>query len=205
MPQCAQLTDGDNSLSPNIPTPDKQKYTQQNSIIQMIVTRAKFHTKNLNKIFQLFWMLLAVFSVYCFLLSFSIVAACRLMSLVEWITPHTHNKTSTEKKRIRLLFEDKRKTNFRNWFINYFQIICLAAACICVCVCFCSSLMWQLLCVMLTKQQNFGNYLLQSWCRRGCFVGFVLNNHAVYCISPKNFFKKFEPSQTKPYHCWASV
>lgn len=23
------------------------------------------------------------------------------------------------------LFEDKRKTNFRNWFINYFQIICL--------------------------------------------------------------------------------
>lgn len=36
-----------------------------------------------------------------------------------------------KRNRIWLLFQDKRKTNFRNWFINYFQIICLVGWCFC--------------------------------------------------------------------------
>lgn len=89
------------------------------------------------------------------------------------------NRTKyTHKKEYGFCWNGKRKTNFHKWFINYFQIICLV---VCIYEWVCVLLHLSVLCAVVivrsaSKYQNFGNYLLQSWCRRGCIVGFVLNN-----------------------------
>lgn len=90
------------------------------------------------------------------------------------------NKTHTKKNMV-FVGTAKEKQIFTNGSLIIFKSFVLLCVYMNECVCLCVCLHLSVLCAVVivrsaSKYQNFGNYLLQSWCRRGCIVGFVLNN-----------------------------
>lgn len=93
-----------------------------------------------------------------------------------WTEQNTHTK-----KNMVFVGTAKEKQIFTNGSLIIFKSFVLLCVYMNECVCLCVCLHLSVLCAVVivrsaSKYQNFGNYLLQSWCRRGCIVGFVLNN-----------------------------